>query len=249
MRKSLFTESQIVGILKEGEAGVPIADLVRNHGISRADVFQLAVEVRGHERRRVEAAERTRGGEREVEADVCRARAGERRHQGCSEPKTVTPAARRQAIEVLTTEHRLSVRRACRVVGTGPGGVVCPAGGRRRAGRGSDRGRPSSGWSRPIPGGSSGSAITGCASTATGGNHKRVYRVYHALGLHLPRRTRRSVRRRSAPGPLPPACAVDNPVLHDQRLRAVRGVELHGQRDDLKQQHITCSPDLMARGS
>ena len=36
MRKSRFTESQIVGIVKEGEAGIPIADLVRKYGISRA---------------------------------------------------------------------------------------------------------------------------------------------------------------------------------------------------------------------
>ena len=39
MKKSKFTESQIVAILKEGEAGVAVADLCRKHGISAATYY------------------------------------------------------------------------------------------------------------------------------------------------------------------------------------------------------------------
>jgi putative transposase len=39
MKKSHFTESQIVEILKEGEAGVAVADLLRKHGSSRQTYF------------------------------------------------------------------------------------------------------------------------------------------------------------------------------------------------------------------
>ena len=39
MKKSRFTESQIVAVLKEGDAGVPVAQLVRKHGFSSATYY------------------------------------------------------------------------------------------------------------------------------------------------------------------------------------------------------------------
>jgi putative transposase len=39
-RKSKFSESQIVGILKEADAGVPVTDLLRKQGLSKATFFK-----------------------------------------------------------------------------------------------------------------------------------------------------------------------------------------------------------------
>jgi putative transposase len=39
MKKTKFSESQIVAILKQGEAGVPVAQILREHGISQATYY------------------------------------------------------------------------------------------------------------------------------------------------------------------------------------------------------------------
>lgn len=39
MKKSKFTEAQVFAILKDGESGIPIAELCRKYGISNATYY------------------------------------------------------------------------------------------------------------------------------------------------------------------------------------------------------------------
>jgi putative transposase len=40
MKKSRYTDSQIIGILKQAEAGTPVPDLCREHGMSSASFYK-----------------------------------------------------------------------------------------------------------------------------------------------------------------------------------------------------------------
>ena len=118
MRKWRFSEAQIAEILKEGESGVPISDLIRKHRISRPTYFNWRAKYGGvsvSELKRLKT-EGSGGGEREAQADVRGSGAGEHRDQGRVEPKTVGPSAKRQAAEILVKEHGISIARACSAV-------------------------------------------------------------------------------------------------------------------------------------
>ena len=60
MKRSMFTEEQIIGILREQEAGVPVADLCRKHGLSSPTFYKWKAKFGGmdvSEARRLKALE------------------------------------------------------------------------------------------------------------------------------------------------------------------------------------------------
>ena len=49
MKRNRFTDEQIIGLLKEHEAGTPVSELCRKHGVSDASIYKWKAKFGGME--------------------------------------------------------------------------------------------------------------------------------------------------------------------------------------------------------
>ena len=114
MKRARFTEEQIIGVLKEHEAGAKTADLARKHGVSEATIYNWKARFGGmdvSEAKRLKALEDENAKLKKLLAEQMLAAA-----LG-SFKKMVGPAAKRDPVAHLEARMGLSERRACSIVG------------------------------------------------------------------------------------------------------------------------------------
>ena len=111
MKRKRFSVEQIVAVLKEGEAGIPVAQLTRKHGISAATYYHWKSKYGGAsvpELKRLRELEAENAKLKRMYADLALENAAIKDVLG----KILTLSAKRQVVAAMVTEHRLSQQRA-----------------------------------------------------------------------------------------------------------------------------------------
>lgn len=117
MRRSRFTEGQILGILEEHEAGQSAADLCRKHGISDQTLYNWKAKYGGL---KPSEASRLKGLEdenRRLKKLLAEAVMDNSVLRELLRKKLIGPAARFGVVERVMREHEYSERAACRLIG------------------------------------------------------------------------------------------------------------------------------------
>ncbi|WP_261139457.1 transposase [Serratia liquefaciens] len=96
MKKSRFTDSLIMAILKQAEAGTPVAELCREHGMSNGSFYKWRSRFRRDGSLHDGPSERAGRRKSPPQKDVCRRTTKSREHSGGYGKKVVKPSPRKQ---------------------------------------------------------------------------------------------------------------------------------------------------------
>jgi putative transposase len=120
MKKSKFTEAELIAILKEHEGGKKVVDVCRDYGISQPTFYQWRSK---YSRMDVGQLKRVR----ELEAQLAHYRRTTAEQmldilvlKDLVSKYKLGPVEKRQAVAYTTREYTISLRRACKLLGTHP---------------------------------------------------------------------------------------------------------------------------------
>jgi putative transposase len=115
MRRGRFTEDQIIGVLREHEAGVKTTELCRKHGINDATFYNWKAKYGGMTVSEAAPSRTLEDESRRLKKMLAESRrAGAERSAG---KKLTRSAERYAAVEKLMADHGFSERRACALIG------------------------------------------------------------------------------------------------------------------------------------
>nr|WP_245951690.1 IS3 family transposase [Paracidovorax anthurii] len=117
MRTSKYSEQQIIGFLNRATAGEPVAELCRKEGFSQPTFYKWRAKYGGLQVSEAARLRELEGENAKLKKLLAEAMLDINALKGVFGVKPLAPQARREAARRMVQEHRLSERRACRLVG------------------------------------------------------------------------------------------------------------------------------------
>ncbi|WP_417460440.1 IS3 family transposase [Kordiimonas sp.] len=217
MKTSRYSDSQIISILKQAEAGTPVPELCREHGMSSACFYRWRAKYGGMDAslmNRMKELEAENARLKKMYADV------QLQNDVIKEAmakKLVKPSRRREMARVAVCKGRLSIRAACSAFSISE---TCY----RYEPKLSDENAEIADWLVGITGRQRNWGFKLCFLylrnvKGYGWNHKRVYRIYRELELNLRIKPKKRLYREK-PEPLAVPEAINDvwsmDFMHDQ---------------------------------
>ncbi|MEL6626942.1 MAG: IS3 family transposase [Bacteroidota bacterium] len=116
MKKSRFTESQVVKILNQHEAGMKVSDLCKEHGISQGTFYNWKNKYGGMDASMIKRLKELEEENRKLKQMYADLSLENHAMKDLIEKKPLSPDQKRSSVDYLRSEHGLSLRKSCKIL-------------------------------------------------------------------------------------------------------------------------------------